>query len=134
MAAHDESIITYLAAGKSYEATAQLCGIDKRTIVRKMKNPTFRAKVRRARADVLQRALGHLSRGAVEAAVQLRNLLRSDDPRIRLGAARAILAAESSFRESEDLAADIEQLKEQVRKLQAARRRMEKARENPSRN
>jgi hypothetical protein len=127
MASKNDTLIIHLASGKSYEAAAQLAGVDKSTVVRKMKNPAFRGKVRQARAQVLERALGHLSRGAVEAAVQLRNLLRSDDSKVRLGAANAILNAEHRFRESEDLAADIEDLKEQVRRLKAACRRQEKA-------
>jgi transcriptional regulator with XRE-family HTH domain len=133
MATTNETLIAHLAAGKSYEAVAQLTGMSKNTIVRRMRNSSFRRKVREARADVLERALGHLARAATEAAITLRNLLRADSPKIKLGAAPAILQAECRFRESEDLAADVEDLKEQVAALQRVEKRREHH-EYPSRN
>jgi transcriptional regulator with XRE-family HTH domain len=129
----NETLIAHLASGKSYEAVAQLTGISKSTILRRMRNSSFRRKVREARADVLERALGHLARAATEAAITLRNLLRGDSPKIKLGAARAILQAECKFRESEDLAADVEDLKEQVAALQRIEKRRE-SHEYPFRN
>lgn len=123
MATGDEILIQHLASGRSHSATAKLTGISEKTIQRRMKSSTFRRRVRQARADVLERALGHLSRATAEAAIVLRNLLRSGcSERIKLEAARVILTAEIRFRESEDLAADVEDLKEQVAKL----RKMEK--------
>jgi transcriptional regulator with XRE-family HTH domain len=133
MATANETLIAHLAAGKSYAAVAELTGISKNTILRRMRNSSFRRKVREARADVLERALGHLARAATEAAITLRNLLRSDSAKIKLGAARAILQAECRFRESEDLAADIEDLKQQVAALQHVEKRRAN-REYPSRN
>jgi hypothetical protein len=122
----DEELIAQLASGKSYEAAAQLVGIDKSTVVRRMKKPAFRRRVRQARALVLERALGHLSKASAEAAITLRNLLRSTNERTKLGAARAILDAEVRFRESEELAADVQDLKEQVRQLQLVEKRRSK--------
>jgi hypothetical protein len=130
MATANETLIAHLASGKSYDAVAQLTGISKSTIIRRMRNSSFRRKVREARADVLERALGHLARAATEAAITLRNLLRSDSQKIKLGAARAILQAECKFRESEELAADVELLKEQVAKLQKIEKRRQR-REHP---
>lgn len=118
----DEILIEHLAAGRSYSAVAKLAGVSERTIIRRMKSTVFRRRVRQARADVLERALGHLSRASAEAAITLRNLLRSDNEKIKLGAANTILTAELRFRQNEDLAADVEDLKEQVAKL----RKMEK--------
>ena len=131
MAVNNELLIAELASGKSYEAVAQLTGISKSTVIRRMKTPAFRGKVRQARALALERALGHLSRASAEAAITLRNLLRSTNEKIKLGAARVILGAERNFLESEELAADVEELKAQVaqlRKTEKKRSTMEQRR------
>ncbi|HWG41332.1 MAG TPA: hypothetical protein VN688_01000 [Gemmataceae bacterium] len=113
----DSVLIAHLASGKSVEATAKLAGVSDVTVYRRLKNLAFRSKVRQARADVLERALGHLSKGAAEASIVLRNLLRDDDHRLRLGAARAILGLGDQLRESEETDARLAALEEQVRKL-----------------
>jgi hypothetical protein len=134
MAQRTEELIAALAAGQTYEAAAQSVGLCKRTVVRKMKNPKFRRQLREARALVLERTLGLIAEGSVEASVILRHLLlNSSSERIKLGAARILLAAERKLHETEELAADVELLKEQVARLQ----RIEKRRrdyERPSRN
>lgn len=117
MAKGDEKLIGELAGGKSYEAVAQLCGCDRATVYRRMKNPAFRRRVRAARRDVLERTLGHVAQAAVSAVVALRNLLKSPSEKVRLGAAVAVLNAQSRLYESEELAADVEDLKAQVAKL-----------------
>jgi hypothetical protein len=75
-----------------------------------------------------------LARAATEAAIILRNLLRCDSPKIKLGAARAILQAACKFRESEDLAADVEDLKEQVAQLQRVEKRRQEYERRPNSN
>jgi transposase len=47
----NETLIAHLAWGKSYDAVAQLTGLSKSTIDRRMRNSSFRRKVREARAD-----------------------------------------------------------------------------------
>jgi hypothetical protein len=123
MAVNNELLIAELASGKSYEAVAQLTGVSKSTIVRRMKTPAFRSKVRQTRALVLERTLGHLSKGSAESAITLRNLLRSSSEKIKLGAAVAILNAERRFLETEDLTADVEDLKAQVAQLRKLEKR-----------
>jgi hypothetical protein len=127
MAATNETLIAHLAAGNSWDAVVQLTGVSKATIARRMRDPKFRRKVREARAIVLERTLGLIAEGSVEAGIVLRNLLvNSTSERTKLGAARILLGAEAKFRETEELKADVEDLKEQVAALQ----RMEKRRED----
>jgi hypothetical protein len=134
MATTNETLIAHLASGQSYDAVAQLCGMSKITIVRWMRNPAFRRKVREARSTVLEQALSNLAQGAVEASVVLRHMLfHGKTERLKLSAARALLNAEARFRESEDMAADIEDLKAQVAALQRIDKRRQSY-ERPSRN
>ena len=136
MPANDELLIAQLAAGQSYDAAAQAAGVSKSTIIRRMKTPAFRGKVRQARALALEMTLGNLSIASAEAAITLRLLLHSRDEKVRLHAARVILAAERSFLESEELMADVEELKAQVaalRKVEKKRSTMEQRRINHER-
>lgn len=111
-------MIAALAAGKSYDAVAHLTGISKATVGRRMRQPAFRRKVRMARRLILDRAVSLLAQGAIEAVIVLRRLLlRSASEKIKLGAARAILQAEHQFHETEDLSAEIEELREQIAQL-----------------
>jgi hypothetical protein len=56
-----------------------------------------------ARADLVERALGHLAAGSAEAAVTLRRLLRGvTTDAIKLGAARAMLDLGVKVRENVD--------------------------------
>jgi hypothetical protein len=118
----DEQIIVQLASGKSIEAVAKLCGVSAVTIHRRLKNPGFRGRVRQARALVLERALGHLSRGSAEAAITLRNLLRSTNEKIKLGAASQLLGLGAKLREVEELEGRLAELEEQVGRLQRAQK------------
>jgi hypothetical protein len=125
---NDEELVIHLSAGRSYAAVEKLTGISSSTIKRRMRNPAFRRRVRQARADYLERALGHLSRASADAAITLRNLLKSDDNKIKLQAAKALLDAEAKFRESEELAAEVEDLKEQIAQMQLANKRVQACR------
>lgn len=100
----DEALLAALAGGASVQAAGRLSGLSERTVYRRLQDRAFRARLNQARADMLERALGHLSRGAAEAAVTLRRLLRSADERVKLGAARSILELGAKIREGVDLA------------------------------
>jgi hypothetical protein len=99
----DDLLIANLAGGATVTASAKLCDLSERTVGRRLADPVFRQRLAEARAAMLCRALDHLSRGAAEASVTLRKLLRSDDAKVQLGAARSILEAVGRLQESVDL-------------------------------
>jgi hypothetical protein len=115
-------LLAALASGKSERAAAALAGISERTAQRRMAKPEFRRELAKAREAMLDRSIGHLAAGGTEAAVVLRNLLRSDDGKLRLGAARAVLAAGCQLREVETLAAKVAELEQIVKGRQGDRR------------
>jgi hypothetical protein len=118
------ALIAALACGKSIRAAAALCEVSERTIYRRLQRPAFRRKLARARAQLLDRAIGHLAAGSAGAAVVLRNLLRADDPRVRLGAARAILTVGDKLRESTEM-------EERIAALEARQRQSFKGGKRP---
>jgi hypothetical protein len=89
--AADAALIAHLAAGVSPAGAAKLAGVSEATTYRRLANPTFRQRVEDARAELWKRAMAVLSKSAVEGAIVLRRLLRSDDSKIRLQAAKIVL-------------------------------------------
>jgi hypothetical protein len=79
-----------LAAGASYRDAAMQAGCSERTARRRMADPDFRSEVRSVRSTILDRTVGVLAEGAVEAAAKLRELLDAPSSSTRLGAARAL--------------------------------------------
>jgi hypothetical protein len=115
--AADDALVTALASGATVAAAAQLADVGERTVYRRLRDPDFRARVERARADLVERALGHLAQGAAEAAITLRNLLAAPDDRVKRGAARAVLELGSKLRETVELSGQVEELRRQVEEL-----------------
>jgi len=89
----DELLALALAQGKTRAQAAAAVGLGERTVYTKLARPEFAQRVRDLRAELLDRAVGHLTEAAEEAAMTLRELLAKDvPPTVRLGAARAVLA------------------------------------------
>ncbi len=119
--AADDALVAALAGGSTVQAAAQLGGVSEATVYRRLKDPAFRRRIATARAEVLERALGHLAQGSAEAAIVLRSLLaESKDERIRLAAARAVLELGPRLREDVEVAEEIAELRRQLEDLQRA--------------
>ena len=87
----DELAVEHLAAGHTIRETAQLCGCDESTIKRRLRDPEFRARVTAERQAVVEAIRGELRRAGHQAVATLEALLVSDDPKVRLGASKALL-------------------------------------------
>jgi hypothetical protein len=112
--------VAALAGGSTVEAAAQLCDVSESTIYRRLRDSAFRRRVSQARQAMLERAIGHLAEGSVEASIGLRNLaVRSKDERVQLGAARAILALGVRVRENAELVEELAELRRLVEELQS---------------
>lgn len=108
-------LVAVLAGGATAQAAAKLTGVSPRTVFRRLADPTFRRRVTRARSELLDRALGHLTQGSIEASVTLRKLLRlKGDARIQLGAARTILELGAKLKDAADVEERLRRLEEAV--------------------
>jgi hypothetical protein len=115
----DDALVAALAGGNTVEAAAALCAVSEATVYRRLREPGFRRRVSWARAELLERALGHLAQGSAEAAIQLRNLVAdSKDERVKLGACRTILEMGARLRETVELAEDLAEMQRQLEDLQ----------------
>ena len=112
--AADAALVTHLAAGVSPAGAAKLAGVSEATAYRRLAHPAFRQRVEKARSDFWDRALGVMSKGVAESAIVLRKLLRSDDGRIKLQAAKVLLEQGMKVRELVDLEQRLAELEELV--------------------
>jgi hypothetical protein len=102
--AADAALVVHLASGVSPAGAAKLAGVSEATCYRRLADPSFRQRVEAARSLFWERALGILSKGAAESATVLRRLLRSDDGRIKLQAAKVLLEQGIKVRDQLDIA------------------------------
>jgi transposase len=108
----DAALIAHLAAGVSPAGAAKLAGVSEATAYRRLATPAFRQRVEDARAELWKRAMSVLSKSAVEGAIVLRRLLRSDDAKIRLAAAKIVLEQGLRVRDQVELAGRVAVLEE----------------------
>jgi hypothetical protein len=91
-AAKREEVALLLASGRSAEQAAASAGVGRRTVQRWLaKNPAFAARVAELRAELFKLSAGLLSRNTRRAAVRLGRLIKSEDERVALAAARWVL-------------------------------------------
>jgi hypothetical protein len=88
----DELAVEHLASGKTIQETARLCGCDESTIKRRLRDPGFKARVQAAREVLVESIRGELRRAGHQAVQTLESLLVADDPKVRLGASKALLS------------------------------------------
>ena len=97
----DRALAAALGAGASYSRAAEVAGVGKATVTRRMADPAFRAHVAELRSDHVRRVelrLGELAGAALEALEAL--MADVGAPAQRLGAAKAVLEGVLRFREA----------------------------------
>jgi hypothetical protein len=100
-------VLLALARGRTQTDAAQAGDVSERTVRRWLEDPEFRAEVTALRGELLDRTVGGLVDAAGDAVATLRRALDSDDVVVQVRAARAILHALITVRESADLEARI---------------------------
>jgi hypothetical protein len=114
----DDLLAAALAAGAEVAEAAERAGVSRRTAFRRLNDVGFRARVDELRRRMVAQAVGRLADSMSEAADKLKGLLASDDERVQLAAAKAILEAGPRLREQEELAERVQQLEQVLREVQ----------------
>jgi hypothetical protein len=99
----DDLLAVALAAGQEVADAARSARLSERTAYRRLADPDFRRRVAELRGRAVDRALGRLSGTMAQAADRLKALLDSDDERVALAAARAVLEFGHRLREQVEL-------------------------------
>lgn len=110
----DEALALAIASGVTVAEAAHLAGIGERTAYRRRAEPAFRKRVLELRSGMLDRALGRMADGMVEAADKLRSLLNAGSEAVQLQAAARLLELGWKARERVDLEAEIAELESQL--------------------
>ena len=89
-----ELLAVAVAGGQTVKAAAESCSCSERQGYRISATPEFKSRVSAIRAEMTSQAVGELSAAASEAVTTIRELLAStNEPSVRLNAAKAILNA-----------------------------------------
>jgi hypothetical protein len=106
----DDVIATALAAGKPIAQAAKEGQVCTKTVRRRLDDPDFRRKVDRLKAEAVSQGVALLGRSVTGAAVELARLLKSDDEKIRLQAAKEIVGLTLKARQLTDLERRVDDL------------------------
>lgn len=99
----EDLLVLHLASGLTVQAAAAKAGVSRATAFRRLQDKSFRQRVSQARADLLDRTAGYLVGASVKAAKTLMRLLANAEAKVKLQAAKAILAAVINIRGAVEL-------------------------------
>jgi len=105
-----------IAMGDTIKAASEKAGISYSTGRRRNQEPTIQEKVKEIRGQVMDQATARLSGAAGDAVDCLKSLIKSDDEKIKLQAAKHILELSVKFKqvlELEERLASMEDILEQ---------------------
>jgi hypothetical protein len=111
----DEALAAHLAAGLSVPRAAAAVGLGERTVRRRLADREFRRLLDQRKSELVSEATALLGRSMSAAAAELvRLMIESSDAKVRLGAAREILAAGLKARQALDLERRLDDLEGQL--------------------
>ncbi len=116
----DDQLITYLARGFTKAQAAQASGVSVRTVYRRLAAPDFVARVREARQELFDAAIGRLTAAAADAALTLQNLSAPSaavDPKIKVAASKGVFDNLARLRSTVELADEVAELRQMVEEL-----------------
>src|SRR5262245_56416408 len=107
----DEALALALASGATVPEAALQARVSVRTVFRRLADPAFRGRIQAHRDRMTDAALGKLTSTLTAAADTLKDLLSTEAPAVRLGAAKALLELGGiRLRESLELAERVAEL------------------------
>lgn len=111
--------IAVLAANGQYRDAAEAAGVDRRTIGRWMREPSFRRRTHEARTEHTFRIYGELSAAAPTAVEVLRSLTEDEsvDPGHRIRAADALIRHQAKLHQLSALKSELDELRVEVERL-----------------
>ena len=109
-----ELLAVAVAIGRTVRAAAESCGCSERQAYRISATPEFKHRVSEIRSEMTNAAVGLISTAASEAVTTIRELLDStNEPPVRLNAAKAILANLAQLSELGELRQRLDRLEQE---------------------
>lgn len=117
-----EILAVHVAGGKTIRQAAAIVGCSEATAYGFSSSDEFKQAVSRLRSEAVNSAVGSLSDAATEAVSTLRSLLNAtNEPSVRLNAAKAILANLGPISEANELRNRIDAIEHGATHLKVAR-------------
>jgi hypothetical protein len=113
-----EALLNAASVARASEA----CGVSKRAIFNYLREPSFQAALRTARAQSLAMATGLLATASGAAVVRLTELAMGDEPGYALAASRALLDHARPYAEMTDVLDRLSDLEEHTSGLRGSAR------------
>jgi hypothetical protein len=113
----DDRLIAALAGGATIQDAAKAARVSRRTVHRRLADPTFRQQVDEARSKILDHLVDQLGAGALEAVAALRAVLvepTRDGGGVTVQAARALLGSLVPLREQHEIGRRLDELEQRV--------------------
>jgi hypothetical protein len=108
-----EALALAIASGSTIKDAAVVVGCSERSAYRHSATPKFRQRVNELRSEITTQAIGRLTEGTATAAATLLELLdASNEPSIRLAAAKTILASVGPISELGELRTRLDALEQ----------------------
>ena len=108
----EDAALAALLSEPTIAAAATKAGIGESTLLRWMAEPEFKARLRAARRQLVEGAIGRLQQAATQAVSTLQRNLTCGTPAVEVGAARSILDQAIKAVELVDLAERVEALEQ----------------------
>ena len=99
----DETLAANLAAGRTIAESARAADVSESTIYRRLRCPTFAARVRELRGAMVASALGKLTEGMTSAASALTALVGNRNPDMRFRSAVKVIELALRVREQAEI-------------------------------
>ena len=109
--AKDAIIIAALAAGRNYREAAELAGVDRRTVCRRMQVPEFARRVSEGRDEHAVVVSGGLASSTPRAVSTIVDCLDDESPKVRLAAAKLLLEMDLKARRVNEMERDIAEIR-----------------------
>jgi hypothetical protein len=110
----EEAALAALLAEPTIALAAEKAGIGASTLLRWLQEPSFKARYREARRQVVEAAIGRLQHVSTKAVDALERNLTCGIPAVEVGAAKAVLDQAVKAVEVMDLAERVEQIEQSV--------------------
>ena len=102
--------LPYVAAEPTLTDGARAAQIAKRTLIRWMREPAFRAEVERVRENIAELAYSEIEGATLKGVFRIVQLLDHPDPGVRLRAGKTILSTAMAVRRDKDIVLRLETL------------------------
>lgn len=114
--AKQQKALTALLSNSTVQEAASACGQSEATLFRYLRDGTFKAHYRHARAEIVEHAITQLQRDCATASKTLREICESTSApaSARVAAAKAILDGAVKAVELQDMAARLEALEDRL--------------------